>query len=284
MIDLLKRINPQFKEIHQTEIKYGDGRKAWQVTIVTQEGLSLSGGFGLDLDQARKIAAAEFLERSLVCKFKQDEMQRKRWNLCTFPTACGFAAGFNRETTKLRSILEGLERWVLSQWIDHHWAMDPVTALPSPMPPSEGLSDYFMGHFVETRFFKKSIPIALGDKWFMAHVGAVVCFTENGAFPGYSAHLKEEEIWPHALLEAFRHLLISKNSQSQERFPYNRIFHFAQNRALAEKTLCKMEPIKWPVPEIVFFHDEEYDSFYLARTIFMGWRSWSEGPVDRFLY
>ncbi|USN46702.1 MAG: hypothetical protein H6626_10855 [Pseudobdellovibrionaceae bacterium] len=279
MIELMRRINPDFKEVHQSSIEYGTGETAWQVNIITENGMPISGGFGTNLEQARKVAAAEFLERSTVQRLKADESLKKEWLLDVYPTACGFAAGFDKESTKLRSIMEGLERWVVSKWIDDNYHMNEEDS-----PHLESLGQYFVSQFDDCRFFFKSLPVLIGDRIVVARVAVVVAFSESGAFPGYSAGLEGENVWTHALLEGMRHLLIARNSPRVDRFPYNRIFYFSDHRQKVEAILSKNRREKWPTPQPLFFHSETFDGFYMSRTIFKGWKSWHDGPIDRFLY
>ncbi|MDZ4662392.1 MAG: hypothetical protein SGJ18_12330 [Pseudomonadota bacterium] len=279
MVEALKRINPEIKDFQETPITTAEGKKAWHVTITTQSGLPLSGGFGRELDQARKIAACEFVERSLFQKFKKDEGSHKAWALDTHPTVCGFAAGFDRNRTVLRSVLEALERWALSQWIDHDYAMDEMFN-----PELDGVCQYFVSHFSHIRFFKKSVAFYLEGKLVLGHVGFVVGFSGDGAFPGSTASLEGENLWEHSLLEAFRHLLIFRNSPSSSRFPYNRIFHFAKNAGEANSILDRGQKRNWLMPHISFFNETQVEIFYLARMVFLGWTPWHLGPANRFLY
>lgn len=279
MVEALRRINPAINEFQESPITTPDGKKAWHVTISTQSGLPLGGGFGVNLELARKIAACEFVERSLFQSYKKDQALHQSWQLDTYPTACGFAAGFKRDRTVLRSILEGLERWTLSQWIDHQYAMDEIVE-----PKLDSISTSFASHFSSVRFFKKAVPFYLENKLVLGNVGCVVGFTSEGAFPGSTASLDGENLWEHSLLEAFRHLLISRNSQNKTEFPYNRIFHFATNIDEANSIIAVSRKKDWPSPNLSFFKETQVEMFYLARTIFSGWTPWHLGPANRFLY
>ena len=259
----------------------------WQTTIVDKDQLPISSGFGENLLQSRKIAIAEYVERMTFNHFKKGDIATlKKWGFHLNSMACGFAVGFNLKNTILRSLYEGIERWVLSQWIDENRNMEQIPTA-TVFHSLDNVSKSIVGRFDEVLYFKKSAICNFDNQYYKIDVGHVVGFKENGAYIGTSSQKTGGNLWQHALIESLRHFQMVKNNRPNvHKFPENRIRFFAENAQIArEKIDCKRNEI-WELPKVIFHESQPlYDSeCFIARTIVDGWRPWNEGPLDRFLY
>lgn len=260
----------------------------WHSTVLDKNGNAVSGGFACDKMQARKIAVAEFLERKSYQSFSKQKHYsiNDEWGLNIIPTACGFAAGFDFDNTIRRSIYESVERWVMSKWIDNNLSVEEVklTSIENELDP---ISLYFISLFEEVLFFKKEILLMVNDKPISITVAKTMGLTKNGIFPGSSAQYTAGNIWHHALLESFRHLLFVKNNPARNNiFPDNKIRFFANNKNIGLNQIFAEKSSKWPIPSIIFHNCKPFfdNKYFIARTILSGWESWDKGPLDRFLY
>lgn len=259
----------------------------WHCIVLRNDNFPLAGGFAQDRMQARKIALAEYLERKTYHSIiKADDATRIEWGINLIPTACGFAAGFDKKNTILRSIREAAERWVMSKWIDDGFWIEEISPerLVNTLDPA---SLFFISNFSEVRFFKKHILLEVNGMPLEIAVAQTMACTENGIFPGSSAQLTGGNIWQHALLESFRHYLFVKNSPVRENvFPDEKIRYFAKNKEVAIAQISKAKSLDWPSPKISFHKQESFlnNQYFVARTILPGWESWHLGSLDRFLY
>ncbi len=112
----------------------------------------------------------------------------------------------------------------------------------------------------------------------------LAAFTGEGCFLGSAVRPSFEDAFEHASIEAHRHLVIANQQRDFSRFPYNRIYFFSRNRALAEKILDRERVNHWPSPRIKLQLEYAADFFFIVRTIFDGWNSWHKGPDERLLY
>jgi hypothetical protein len=275
------KLNPNLRQLQESPIFDNKGKEiAWHCATVTQnEGFS--GGFHRDRMTARKIAIAEFIERTYVNSLFKTNF--KEWQFNKVPTGCGFAVGFNKESTTFRSVCEAVERWTLSKWIDEGFIMDKVK--PSIKLKS---SIFFSESFESLEYFQKYIAVKINDTQILTiNVGAVVGYLGNGAYMGSRASLDIEDVWEHSLLEAYRHFLIVKNSQESSEFPFNRIFHFGRHKEDAVEQIRAANRSCFPVATIDFQKIEpiaEDKNIFIARTILAGGKPWNQGPTSRFLY
>jgi hypothetical protein len=272
--------------LEEAEFFPGEGLDFWHVTVIDEGGHVLGAGFGPSKVYARKVAISEYLERS---EFKKiaggDPFVRKKWGLDLIPTACGFAGGFSKQNTILRSALESAERWTMSKWIDEGFFIGELGA--GSVLDLDPVSTFVMSQFEEVKFFKKQVLVKLGAISLKVEIAQTMAIFEGGIFPGSSAQATIGPIWQHALLESFRHLLFVRNNPVRlGRFPDDKIHFFAKNARTALDRISAAKKIDWPEPRVALHFSEEFwdGQFFLARTILGGWKSWNEGPIDRFLY
>lgn len=263
----------------------GNKSEFWHSTVLDDNQNPVSAGFGSNLNMSRKIAISEFLERTFYHKIKAEQNNDKEnWGLDIIPTACGFAAGFDRPNTIHRSIAEATERWVMSKWIDDGYYIRevPLSEINSEL---DEVSNFFMSYFDRVLFFEKDVVVNLTGINFKIRVVQTMGLKGNGIYPGSSAQI-ENNIWQHALLESVRHLLLVKNNNPINRFPENKIRFFSNNSNLALNVISKAKITDWPIPKVLMHKSIglENNSYFIARTILSGWNSWHLGPIERFLY
>lgn len=261
------------------------GLDYWHSTILDRNVFPISGGFASNKIQSRKIAIAEYLERKAFREIAaQTEDDRKKWGLNVIPTACGFAAGFDKTNTVMRALSEACERWVMSKWIDDEYYIEEI---PANQIQLDSISQFFSKQFKEVKYYKKNITIFFQGKFVEIEVAQTMGLTENGIFPGSSAQLNDGTIWQHSLLESYRHLLaVRNNSVGNDKFPGNKVVFFASNKHLALTKISQANKKEWPLPEIIFERVESmhHHECFIARIIFKNWKSWHLGPIERFLY
>lgn len=273
--------------IEEAKIFGNSGSEWWHSAIIEPDRNPIAGGFAADRFQARKIAIAEFLERKKFVELTTSaESVKQDWGIDIIPTACGFAAGFDKHNTVFRSIFEATERWVMSKWIDEKFYIEE-TPYPQIAPSLDAISLFFVNQFKSVKFFEKKILLPINNKHFQITVGQTMALTEEGIFPGSSAQYTGGNIWQHALLESFRHLLaVSNNPKRENKFPDNKIFFFSKNKDIALKQISQADKKNWPSPEIKLHKIEPQldGKYFIARTILVGWQPWNAGPLERFLY
>ncbi len=287
---MLDKIDTILKEtgnyIQEAQVFGESGEIYWHSSILDKNNHSLSAGFANSRLDARKIAIAEFLERKTCEELSKNPKGYTDWGFDKIPTACGFAAGFNKNNVIARSIAESAERWVMSKWIDEHYLIEKISAneVHSGLDP---ISKFFFKQFDEVLFFSKVVLVNLGTSFISINVAQTMGIKNGGIFPGSSAQNTGGSIWQHALLESFRHLLVIRNNEALPGlFPDNRVRYFAQHADIALAQIDRATKIEWPIPSVALHKSESFDNgdYFLARTILDGWKSWHDGPIDRFLY
>lgn len=115
-------LEPRFKALREAPIVDSDLPGAptvgWLSTAFTENGVPLGGGCAQSRTSARKIALAETLERAAFHKLKVSSEAESQFRLLSFASTCGFAAGFEPQQTRFRSVCEAVERWARAKWID----------------------------------------------------------------------------------------------------------------------------------------------------------------------
>lgn len=286
MLEIMQRLYSKPISVQEALVPVNSQKEFWHCTVLNEHSFPISGGFGEDQIIARKIAIAEFLERINYQKIAADKDNAKKWGLDIIPTGCGFAVGYHRENTILRSVGEALERWVLSKWIDDDLYIDELQRkdVEQTLDPA---SLFFVNNFENILYFKKTLLVPLSGNFVKFNFGITVCLKDKGIYIGSSAKIEGENLWQHALLESFRHLLAYRNNPKKENvFPSNRINYFAENAEIGLEQIRRAKKDQWPSPNIIFHHLEKIEDgdYFFARTIVDGWKAWNLGPLERFLY
>lgn len=290
MNDFIEKIFFENKlRLMESNLKSNIGEEYWHVVVLEKNDRPISGGFHKSKKNARKIAFAEFLERDFYRKIHQNKKMIKEWGIDLISTGCGFAAGFEKDNTIKRSLNEAIERWVMSQWVDNSYHIEQIQ-YDEIQCELTAASKYFISFFKDVMFFKKDILIEIGGAFHKITVVKTMGISEVGIFPGSSSHGNGNQslLWEHAILESFRHYLAVKNNSTNRNFlfPENKVHYFSKNKDKGIKAIKDATNKHWPTPKIKFFNtfSEKNNNYFISRFIVDGWRSWNEGPIDRFLF
>jgi len=284
----VKTLEPSFDHLEETPFESGSAQTVgWHTNAIGKDGVCLGSGLSPDRDTALRIALAECIERAVFRKLRKSN-EAALFGLDSHPTSCGFAAGFELEKTRMRSICEAVERWARALWIDEGFALLKV-------PPSRTFHSPLSGHLVEPfeecLYFSGSFSVQDPIRHSQRHLklAVVVGLTANGAFPGSRVCSEIEDPWEHAYLEAWRHHLIFKNGLLPD-LPQNsflhRISYFATHRDLAISQIEKAKRYDWPQPRITLHrsHEELAGKIFIWRSLCDGYMGWECGGLNRFVY
>ena len=174
----------------------------------------------------------------------------------------------------------------MSQWIQGGYFIEEQN-LDEVKSALDETSLTIIKQFEKVLFFRKTIAVPVLGQLLSLTVVHTVGLVNGGAFPGASAQTSGGNVWQHALIESLRHLLMARNNTDRRNcFPDNKIYFFASNGDVALRQIAAAQKRDWPTPKIALHRSEHFPDrgHFLARTIFEGWRSWDEGPIDEFLY
>lgn len=273
------------KTIIKSPLEFNDRPIGWHVTIETSEGI-IGGGVHTNENVASRIAVAEIIERKLFRKLLNNKDESERLLLKEYPTTCGFAVGFEVENCKRRAVAEAIERWAWSKWIDDEFYLSPTTS-PLPSLTSIGLRLHEM--FDRVEFYIGQIDSSKVPQ-FPSKVlfGVAIAIKDNGVFPGSRVAYLESDLWEHALVEAYRHLIIFKNGRdkSQYHFPFNRINYFGLHGAEAIKMIPLKNDKNWPNPSLQLLEEIQtgLPNVYMWRALAKDYIGWEKGNEKRFVY
>jgi hypothetical protein len=223
---------------------------------------------------------SEAIERTI---FKRI-VEKDRYLINSHPSTCGFAVGLEKLKVSLRSRLEGFERWVFSNWIDHQIFIPQIKTIPTSKMYSILAED-----FVDIKLFQQMFSPEECDLPFSTTFGAIVAFTDIGCFLGSRTWFNDENDWDHALAEAWINKRIFDNggvSLQKKSIIEERILFYGKNKNLGLHSIPK-EPIKqWP-KATTLLHTEVTECpnpFFMFRTIYNNHNSWTHGDRNRFVY
>lgn len=245
----------------------------------------ISDGTSDSKDIALRIALSEDIERLFFRIIAKNDSAR--FLITEYPTTCGFAAGFDQEKTKLRSLCEALERWAWSKWIDDKYILPELNTHPSKNLLSSRLSSCFESEsfyckdfdfFYETSTLKLKFAVYLG-------------FTKNGVFPGSRVCSIYENPWDHAIIEAYRNFENSKiyaldnQKIDLQNMASIRNDFFAKNKTIALNSISSCHKKQWPTPEVLI--DEHYNTqisnCFIHRSLMKDFIGWHLGSESRFV-
>lgn len=151
----------------------------------THNGYKISGsGLGYKYEIAKKIAFSELNERHLVLQLQKLNSEVNKWGLNIDNSCSGFAIGYSRESTVLRSALEGVERWALSQWVDEGYCLQKID---DPEFTTADFKSVVNSCFNSISIYHAVIPLFLFNKVLNINVCSLLCWTEFGVFVGYGS-------------------------------------------------------------------------------------------------
>jgi hypothetical protein len=245
----------------------------------SQDGKLWGTGFRQKKEESVNVSVSEAVERYTFFEAYNNKMALTP----QFPTSCGFAAGTNREKAYLRSVLEGLERWAISQWIDFNYHIEIYS----------DENDHIFSPFIEkfdrvTRYllhFNKNdheVP-------FDTILGICICEKDDGVYMGSRACHSGDNPWEHSMLEAWINMNNVINLtlvQNNFDFIEQRIFFFSKNKKIGLNSIPLKNIKRWPKAEVLYSNQisKETSPFFVFRTIFKDYKPWHLGTKDRFVY
>lgn len=293
----MKDLITSLKELYDSEISLieipviSSTRIGTEISLRLSSGEMIASGCGTNKDIAMRICIAEAFERGLAMKISQEPDLRNSFKIHEYPTTCGFAAGFDKEKTKLRAIAEGLERWAWSKWIDHNCALNETSL---NLKGLTSLGHFFVAQFQDFKCYEKIFSLSLDNIEFRLKLIIFLGFTNDGIFPGSRVTMSGDEYgnWDHAILEAYRCLKNFKLSNKTNLFPEDliarRANYFGEHKkiALSQIEISQNRNESWSQPRISLL--KEYKSLnvqiYLWRCLFDDYIGWHVGKEDRFVY
>ncbi len=183
LLNHLKELNPLIEKFYSQDVFSSDGQNIGKKYVCADsEGNIISGGTAQAGDLAKRIAIAEAFERSYLSIIRKSSELREKFMWDQFPSSSGFAAGFDRQTTRFRSICEGLERWSWSQWVDKKYILPSLNSENLNLCP---LAKELARPFDKTFWFKKNFQLVISNEesFDLSFVVFLGCF-KNGIFAG----------------------------------------------------------------------------------------------------
>lgn len=290
MIDTLRTLIPEFSHFQDTNLSDGHESVGHQVTMVLKDNTPFAGGTHADLNSARRICAAEAIERAYYLKSQRESNEHHDPLLLRLhPTTCGFAAGFERQATAYRAVCEAVERWCWSKWVDVGLKIERAEN-----PSLSNLTKHLARDFESVIYLQKTITLSSGplllpfiprEFQFSVAIG----ISNGGIFPGSRVTTAEDNCWEHPVLEAWRHLHIFRNElradQKMDIFD-RRIFNFGSVGAV--KLHHILEPKNdgsWPMPALRLNKEiPTSGNFFVWRALCDDYVGWELGDESRFVY
>lgn len=291
MVELLRALVPDYSHIEEHNVVGSMGEViAYQSILMTTGRYPFSGGMAQTLNSARRICAAEAIERACVQELRSDSCEATTQSLLDiYPTSCGFAAGFERPATSFRAVCEAVERWAWSQWIDGDLPIPHVT--PAELSPSER---YFASAFDRVAFFQIGLDVHSMNR--PMHVPQELVFSVAigvsgaGVFPGSRVTSAKDKAWEHPLLEAWRHLEIFKSDSSLEKSASifdRRIRAFGVNGIGQLDKLFVLSKARqdWPQAKLRIVRElKATRDYFVWRALCEDFVGWDRGDENRFIY
>lgn len=286
MLKTLLKWEPGFSHFEDTPLISKNGSTAgWHSQIISHDGITLGGGAHEKLNTAKRIAIAEVLERAVIKHLKNSEFS-DLYKLKQYPTSSGFAAGFDKNPTLFRAICEAIERWAWSQWIDSHFKI----TLLDEMPKLSNLGQFYLEGFDRIQFYQQKIKVESSQVGNLElKFGVALGFSKKGIFPGSRVTSHKDDLWTHALLEAWRNKQIFEKLENAHKVPQHffpkRVLFFGSNSEFALNTLKMSTKEEWPKPKLNFIKQVPIeDNFYIFRALCDDFIPWHEGTEKRFVY
>lgn len=287
LLNHLQGIFPEFKRIDLKEITWQDSTIGFNAVTRDDNNYVISGGTAQTKELAIRVAISEAFERLLVKKIYKNDIDRNTFLLNEFPSTSGFAAGFNKETTRFRAICEGLERWAWSKWIDNQFKIDQISE-PASLTI---LSKYLLKEFNECYWFQKNFSLTIAENEVMDMV--LVIFlgcTDLGIFPGSRVSTSIDNIFEHPIIEASRNMENFMRHQAEgiiiDNIIKERTIFYGLNKSIALEQIAKANKNNWPQPEITLLkeYNTNHPELFLYRCLMKDFIGWHEGDVTRFVY
>ncbi len=254
----------------------------------TEDGSIISGGTASTEELAKRIAVAEAFERSYLDVIRKDNILKKKFLWFEFPSSSGFAAGFDKSSTRFRAICEGLERWAWSQWIDKKCYLPSLEHANMAHCP---LAIELLRPFENGLWFKKKFQLILSPKEVLelSFVVFLGC-TKDGVFAGSRVSTESDDLFLHPIIEASRNLsnflIFKKEPFVLKDIIEKRGYYFAENKDIGLKQISAAQNALWNSPEVLLLEefDTNHSQVFLFRCLLKDFTGWHLGPVERFVY
>ncbi len=272
---------PDIKEIQESPLVI-DGREvAFQVSVISKEGIPLGSGFDQNRDTAQKKAISEAIERRLVENLLASEKQAEML-LNEYPTSCGFAVGLTLQETKERALAEAVERWLRSKWID-----DGYLIMEFPLDVSElnPIEKYFAQQFKLVRLFVHSCSVFFEEREYNINSVITVGLTDKGAFVGSKSAANHKASLLASLVESWRHKALSQETRVY--MPEMDIVkYFSTHRQEALDQIDKAVKRSIPIPKIRLAKEIPLpiQGVFAYRVLCEDFKGWHGPDITRFVY
>lgn len=270
---------PNFLEFQESPLILDGKEVAYQNSVISTDNVALGTGFSLDRALARQIALSEAIERQLVANL-YNSSESGRYLLDEYPSTCGFAVGLNAKSASDRAIAEAVERWLRSKWIDEHYALDEFKLQIEFLSAVE---KWFISKFQQVRCFSHHCEMELDTRISISSV-IVVGLTDQGAFVGSKSMVNSKTPLLPALVEAWRHLEISKTDLNSNEARV--IKHYAINKESALNQIKRATRIGMPSPDLRLREEVRVpiEDFFAFRALCKDFVGWHGVNLDRFVY
>ena len=276
---------PDLAKLQEAPIKDELGNiLGWHSNVIL-EGRRIAGsGTHSDRAMSRTIALSEAMERRMMTSLQKSE-NVDRLLLSEYPTSCGFAFGFDREATRDRALAEGVERWLRSKWIDEHFCI-PNVPKTEVSPQLNPLGRLMADLFENVGYFQTTNTMIVRGELVEFFSCIVVGIKGQGAFVGSRTSLSSHDLWTHALIEAWRHLIIFERSTERDRPDLKSIFYFGTHKkeALHQVELACIEPFPEPSLRLLEEVNTHVGGFYCFRALCHDFQGWHGENYQRFVY
>ena len=286
----MKYFKEEIKNISYHELKIADQSIGWDCYLYNKENRIVAGGTHKLKEVALRIGFAEFAERSLSKKIANTNSLSIKFKTKEFPTSCGFAAGFCKISTENRALLEGIERWAWSKWIDDKIKIDKIRIFKSSL---DTFVNYQLTPFTKVDLYFQEIDcsqFAQLKEFGKIIFGALLCYTEKGVFLGSRVSNSLNDILNHSSIEANRAFKIhsdlsEKDFDEKKNFFYSRLNFFASNKNLAPN-FDEFNSSVFPTPNLNFLEtfSEDHSSIFVSRALLSDFIPWNIGDEKRFIY
>lgn len=282
IIQQLFSLIPDFAEIQESTIEVDKKEIAFQASVVLNNGYCLGSGFALDAYLARKIALFEAIERKIVLD-NLFTSNSQNVLLDEFPTSCGFATGDEISSTKMRAIAEAAERWLRSKWIDDGYILHQVNIASHDLNQVER---WLAAHFDEVLYFSHRTEIDVEQVAHPVSSIIVVGLSDEGAFVGSKSVLGPKVQLLPALVEAWRHLVLSAQPDDPKVPELGVIKHFSKNKTAALAQIAQANKTIWPKPTLRLLKqvDCKIDGVFCFRALCNDFQGWHGPNIKRFVY
>ncbi len=283
-IDLRSYIPPNIK-LEESLIQNDGKELGWNYTLVDKDRKALGSGTHIFKTTAKIKAISEFIERHLIKQARETD-KNNHFGFDIDNSSTGFAIGLTKESTKLRSLLEAIERWALSSWIDHGRAVKEAKKIKESLDP---LSTFLCREFDSLYFYQTNFPVEFLESGKVTF-GAVLGIKNSGVFLGTNTATVQSDLWMQACIELHRSLKIYQRNgrfKVPEDKILKRIDYFGSNMKEAFSQIQSSKNLDFdygPRVQLCREFDSGTKGLYFYRSLIKDCLPLSIGNEKRFVY